>query len=88
MLSAGIIVAGWDEVKGGQVYAIPLGGAMIEREYTIGGSGSTYIYGFCDAYYKPNMTQEQCEEFVQKGMGGCMRQGPVGDSVGDCALGR
>lgn len=82
MLTAGIIVAGWDEVKGGQVYAIPLGGAMIERKYTIGGSGSTYIYGFCDAYYKPNMTQEQCEEFVQKALSHAMaRDGSSGGLI-------
>ena len=31
------------------------------------GSGSTYIYGFCDAYYRPGMNQQQCEEFVTKG---------------------
>ena len=31
------------------------------------GSGSTYIYGFCDAYYQPGMNRQQCEEFVKKG---------------------
>merc|ERR1719482_2444451 len=49
MLMAGILVAGWDDVKGGQVYSIPIGGAMLERDYSIGGSGSTYIYGLTDA---------------------------------------
>lgn len=29
------------------------------------GSGSTYIYGYCDAKYKDNMTREECEEFVK-----------------------
>jgi len=37
-LMAGIIVAGWDADKGGQVFALPLGGAMIERPYTTGGA--------------------------------------------------
>ena len=32
------------------------------------GSGSTYIYGFCDAYYRPGMNQQQCEEFVTKAL--------------------
>eukprot|EP00967_Tisochrysis_lutea_P135007 scaffold239057_cov32-Tisochrysis_lutea.AAC.2 len=67
MLTAGIIVAGWDEEKGGQVFALPIGGALLPRDYATGGSGSTYIYGFCDAFYKKDMTRAQCEEFVTKG---------------------
>eukprot|EP00965_Chrysotila_dentata_P222577 6193060-Pleurochrysis_carterae.AAC.3 len=35
-LTAGILVAGWDGSKGGQVYSIPVGGAMLERPFTIG----------------------------------------------------
>jgi len=66
-LMAGIICAGYDEVKGdGSVYNIPLGGACVEQAYSIGGSGSTYIYGFCDAYYKPGMKEEECRDFVKK----------------------
>uniref|UniRef100_A0A7S0J0L1 Proteasome subunit beta n=1 Tax=Calcidiscus leptoporus TaxID=127549 RepID=A0A7S0J0L1_9EUKA len=64
MLMAGMICAGWDSSKGGQVYALPIGGAVLERPYATGGSGSTYIYGFCDAHYKPGMTKEQCEQFI------------------------
>lgn len=63
-LMAGIICAGWDEQKGGQVYSIPIGGALVRQPFSIGGSGSTYIYGFCDAQYKEGMTREECEEFV------------------------
>lgn len=51
-LLAGIIVAGWDPIKGGQVFSIPIGGAMVEQEFAIGGSGSTYIYGYVDSAYR------------------------------------
>ena len=44
-IQAGIICAGWDDVEGGVVYSIPLGGALVKQPYAIGGSGSTYIYG-------------------------------------------
>lgn len=44
---AGLIIAGWDERFGGQVYSIPLGGSLHKQSYAIGGSGSTYIYGYC-----------------------------------------
>ena len=37
-LMAGILVAGWDKHKGGQVYSIPVGGAMMQRPYSIGGT--------------------------------------------------
>ena len=37
-LMAGIIVAGWDQHKGGQVFSIPMGGAMLERPFAIGGA--------------------------------------------------
>jgi len=72
MLMAGMICAGWDSVKGGQVYALPIGGALLERPYATGGSGSTYIYGFCDAHYKPGMTKEQCVDFVTRAISHAM----------------
>jgi len=82
-MSAGIIVAGWDSRLGGQVYSVPIGGMLVRQPVSIGGSGSTFIYGFVDATYKPNMTREKCEEFVLQGLtlainrdgssGGCVR---------------
>jgi len=64
-LMAGIIVAGWDKTKGGQVYTVPLGGMMVRQPVAMGGSGSTYMWGYIDATFKPNMNQEQCVEFVK-----------------------
>ena len=58
-LMAGIIVAGWDAHLGGQVYTIPLGGMRVRQPFSIGGSGSTYIYGYCDSAFKLNMTKEE-----------------------------
>ena len=39
-LSAGIIVAGWDEHEGGQVYNVPLGGGIFRQPWSIGGECS------------------------------------------------
>merc|ERR1712176_246827 len=36
-LMAGLIVAGWDEKRGGQVYSIPLGGAVLRVPYACDG---------------------------------------------------
>jgi len=86
-LTAGMVVAGWDSTKGGQVYSIPIGGAMLERQFTIGGSGSSYIYGFCDAYFKPGMTKAQTQEFVCKALCHAMaRDGSSGGVVRICTI--
>jgi len=67
-LMASIICAGWDEVDGGSVYSVPLGGAKVKQSFTIGGSGSSYIYGFCDSNYRPGMTKEECHKFVKNAL--------------------
>jgi 20S proteasome subunit beta 1 len=75
-LMAGIIVGGYDEREGGQVYTIPLGGAMVRQPFSIGGSGSSYIYGYCDANFKDGMSRDECIDFVTKGLAlACARDG-------------
>ena len=39
----------------------------MRQPFAIGGSGSTYIYGYCDAHYKAGMTKEECMDFVKNG---------------------
>lgn len=83
MLEAGMLVAGWDKWEGGAVYAIPIGGTLLRVPFSIGGSGSSYLYGFCDQAWKENMTRDEAEKFVLKavslaiardgGSGGCVR---------------
>ncbi|GJZ92462.1 proteasome subunit beta type-6 [Tanacetum coccineum] len=66
MLQTGIIVGGWDKYEGGKIYSIPLGGTIIEQPFAIGGSGSSYLYGFFDQAWKDNMTKEEAEQLVVK----------------------
>ena len=80
--TAGIICAGWDEVSGGQVYSIPLGGMCVRQPFTIGGSGSTYIYGFCDSNFREDFTKDECLEFVQRSLALAMaRDGSSGGVI-------
>jgi len=65
-LTAGIICAGWDKQEGGQVFTIPLGGMLLRQPISIGGSGSTYVYGHVDANFKLKMSKEECVTFVKK----------------------
>eukprot|EP00271_Cylindrocystis_brebissonii_P015730 TRINITY_DN38715_c0_g1_i1.p1 TRINITY_DN38715_c0_g1~~TRINITY_DN38715_c0_g1_i1.p1 ORF type:complete len:231 (+),score=44.10 TRINITY_DN38715_c0_g1_i1:292-984(+) len=82
MLQAGMIVAGWDKYAGGSVYGLPIGGTMLKLPFATGGSGSTYIFGFCDQAFKEDMTQEEAEAFVVKAVALAMaRDGSSGGFV-------
>jgi len=39
----------------------------VRQSCAIGGSGSTYIYGFVDANFKKDMTKDECQQFVKTG---------------------
>jgi 20S proteasome alpha/beta subunit len=55
----------------------------IQVPYAIGGSGSAYIYGFCDKYWRPDMSEADAKAFVVAALshaisrdassGGCIR---------------
>ncbi|XP_020630479.1 proteasome subunit beta type-6-like [Orbicella faveolata] len=86
-LTAGIICAGWDKRQGGQVFLIPLGGMCVRQPFAIGGSGSTYIYGHCDATFKPGMTKEECFTFVSNAVALAMsRDGSSGGIIRMAAI--
>jgi len=84
-LLAGIIVAGWDKQKGGQVYQVPLGGMCIRRKYAIGGSGSSYVHGFIREFYREGMSRAETVEFVKKAIHHAMYFD--GSSGGVCRVG-
>eukprot|EP00884_Botryococcus_braunii_P005295 jgi/Botrbrau1/14767/Bobra.0284s0001.1 len=63
-LIGAMLVGGWDEIHGGQVYGIPIGGTLSKEKWSTDGSGSTYIWGYLDSAYRDNMTQEEAEEVV------------------------
>ncbi|XP_048345505.1 proteasome subunit beta type-9 [Sphaerodactylus townsendi] len=80
-LSAHLIVAGWDPKRGGQVYGT-LGGMLTRQPFFVGGSGSTYIYGYVDSAYKPGMTQEECRQFTKNAIALAMsRDGSSGGVI-------
>lgn len=81
-LSAGIIVAGWDKHAGGSVWNVPLGGGVFQQPWAIGGSGSAYIYGYCDSTWKEGMTREETLEFVKNALSLAMsRDGSSGGTI-------
>lgn len=86
-LQASIIVGGWDAQEGGQVFCIPLGGSLVRQPFAVGGSGSTYIYGYCDSQFKEGMTKEECLKFVRNALSLAMaRDGSSGGVIRTCII--
>ncbi|EKM80194.1 hypothetical protein AGABI1DRAFT_57725 [Agaricus bisporus var. burnettii JB137-S8] len=86
-LSAGIIVAGWDKEAGPSVYNIPLGGGLFRQPWAIGGSGSTYVYGYCDATYKEGWGRDETVDFVKNTLALAMsRDGSSGGVIRMCVI--
>ena len=86
-LGAYMIIGGWDDKDGAQVYACTAGGNMVRTKWTTDGSGSTFIWGFLDDSFKDGMTREECENLVARAItlamstdsssGGCVRLNTV-----------
>ncbi|KAL7737657.1 hypothetical protein ACLKA6_006063 [Drosophila palustris] len=54
-----VIVAGWDQRQGGQVYSVPVSGFLIREPYAVAGSGSSYIQGLITSQYYPGMPLDE-----------------------------
>merc|ERR1719491_2286305 len=81
-LMAGLIIAGYDEKRGGQVYSVPLGGSVHRVPFACDGSGSGYISGLIDANYRPGMTKAEALEFAKKAVSHALsRDGSSGGMV-------
>lgn len=64
VLTASIIVAGFDDRA--RIYKINVCGTVEEdQNILIGGSGSAFIYGFCDYQYKPQMDIKEALNFAK-----------------------
>jgi 20S proteasome subunit beta 1 len=63
-LLGAMLVGGWDAQRGGQVYGIPIGGSLVRLPWATDGSGSTYIWGYLDAEYKPGLDRAEAERLV------------------------
>ena len=51
-LMGAMIIAGWDEEAGGQVWGCPISGTLVKEPWAIDGSGSTFIWGFLDSEFR------------------------------------
>ena len=81
-LSASMICSGWDPYKGYQIYSVNQTGFFREADWAMSGSGSTFIWGYFDANYKPDMELEQAKEFIKSAISlACYRDGSSGGII-------
>ncbi|CAN9503620.1 unnamed protein product [Ophioblennius macclurei] len=85
-LQAGFITAGWDRKKGPQVFVVPIGGMLISQPVIVAGSGSTFIYGYVDAKYRPNMSREECLQFATNALALAMGRDNVSGGVANLVV--
>jgi hypothetical protein len=43
----------------------PIAGSLVKERFALGGSGSVFVYGFCDSNYRAGMNKEECLKFVR-----------------------
>ena len=81
-LSASMICSGWDPYKGYQIYSVNQAGFRQEGDWALSGSGSTYIYGYFDANFTPNMTLDQAKDFIKAAISlACYRDSSSGGVI-------
>ena len=64
-LSAALIVCGVDNVEGPQIYSVGIGGSVSRQNIVLSGSGSAFIYGYCDTNYKPGMSRQDARQLLK-----------------------
>ena len=67
-LEASIVVGGWDPYEGPQVYSIPSGGTCISKNFALAGSGSVFLYGYCDSNFREKFSLEEGKKFALNGI--------------------
>ncbi|GIL62796.1 hypothetical protein Vafri_16966 [Volvox africanus] len=67
-LVGAMLVVGWDKHAGGQLYGVPISGTLAKEKWAIDGSGSSYIWGYCDSEFKEDMTRAEAENWVKEAL--------------------
>ncbi|KAM0681677.1 Proteasome subunit beta type-1 [Glugoides intestinalis] len=69
---ASLIIAGFD--TSAKIFKVNICGSIEnDLNIAIGGSGSGFIKGYCDLYYRPNMSIEEAIEFAKIAVGLAIR---------------
>jgi proteasome beta subunit len=76
------LVVGGLDAKGGHVFSLDAAGGSIPDDYVATGSGSPYVYGIMEDYYKPNMTMNEGMDLAVRALTAAMkRDAASGDGI-------
>jgi 20S proteasome subunit beta 1 len=65
-LGASMILIGYDDKEGAQIYSLPAGGFVMRQNYYCSGSGGTYNMTYLDNNWKPGMSLEEAKALVKQ----------------------
>jgi 20S proteasome subunit beta 1 len=43
---------------------VGIGGSVSRQQIAFSGSGSAFIYGYCDTNFRPNMSRQDAKQFI------------------------
>jgi proteasome beta subunit len=77
-----IIMAGWTENEGSQIYNIDLFGSMTTEKFISTGSGSPVAYGYLESEYKVDMSVNDAYKVAMQAIAAAIRRNAgTGDSI-------
>lgn len=80
-LSGGLIISGWDPVRGYQIYQVGHG-ACFTSTIAASGSGSMFVKGYLDKNFRENMSKAEAYEFLKEAISlACYRDGSSGGCI-------
>jgi 20S proteasome subunit beta 1 len=81
-LSGAFVIGGWDLDGGYQLYHVSSSGLLMRKKIILAGSGSGYIFGWCDANYCEDFTLDEAIDFCVRGVAHAMvRDGSCGGII-------
>jgi proteasome beta subunit len=80
-----LLIGGIDE-EGAHVYSLDPAGGSIPDKYVATGSGTPYVYGILEDYYKDNMTQSEATDLAIRAMSAAMKRDAVSGDAIDVAI--
>lgn len=77
-----IILAGYDNKAGGQIYNIDLFGSMTSEKFISTGSGSPVAYGYLESEFKENLSVNEAYKIAIQAIAAAIRRNAgTGDSI-------
>ena len=82
-----LIIGGWD-AEGAHVYSLDAAGGSIPDKWTTTGSGSPYVFGVLEDYYKDGLSASEALDIAIRGLNAATRRDSAsGNGMDLCVIG-